>query len=136
MVIKKQKARIPLINLKRWSKFKIYTKHFLDICLKEKNIRFYFDSYDKVQDRKFIEYLLTHIRELENIESINSKDYDVLQTCDLLLGAVRASFEKTITSYYKKKTIQYIQKKLGIKKLNKSINKKNFSVIIWDKNFI
>lgn len=135
LVTEKQKAGIPLINLKKWSRFKIYTKQFLDKCLREKKVRFYFDTYNKAQDRQFKEYLLTHVKGLENIQSINSKDYDVLQICDLLLGAVRASFEKTITSAYKKEIIRHIQKKLSIEELDQSIDKDNFSIAIWDRDY-
>lgn len=138
LVIDKQKGKIPLMNLKQWPKFKLYTKLFLNRHLKGETVCFYFDSYGQVQDRKFEAYLLTHVANLEVIEGVNSKNYDVLQMCDLLLGSVRADFERTITSTHKKEIIEHLQIKLGVPKLAQSINKDNFSVSVLteEKSFL
>lgn len=130
LVVEKQKAEIPLINLKRWPRFKLYTKMFLDKYLEEVNTHFYFDSYSKAQDRKFEEYLLTHIKGLESIEGVDSKDYDALQMCDLLLGAVRSDFEEVISSSHKKEIIGCIQTKLNTRRVAEPLDKKQFSVTI------
>lgn len=108
-IFNKQESNILPENLKQWRKFKIYAKKFLDKHLTGKSIRFYFDSYNAIANREFKEYLLTHVKNLKSIKSIDSKDYDALQMCDLLLGATRASFEKTITSKYKKKIVEYVK---------------------------
>lgn len=136
LVIEKQKVKIPLINLKKWPRFKLYTKIFLDKYLgKDDNISFYFDRYGKAQDREFEEYLLTHIKGLESIGGINSKDYDALQICDLLLGAVRADFEQIIISPYKKEIIHHFQEKLDVERLAEPINKEKCIIdVLTDKN--
>lgn len=124
LVVDKKQAGIPLSNLKKWSRFKIYTKSFLDNVLKGDDIHFYFDSYNEKQDREFKIYLSTHIHGLPVIEGVNSKDYDVLQLCDLLLGAVRASFEKTITSERKKGIVKFLESKINSEKISVIYNQK------------
>lgn len=128
-VFNKQKSNILSKNLKQWPKFKIYAKKFLNKYLKQKNIRFYFDSYSRVADKEFKEYLLIHVKNLKSAESIDSKDYDALQMCDLLLGATRASFEKTITSKYKKQLVKLIKLKMAVPPKAESKARFNYSII-------
>lgn len=39
---------------------------------------------------------------------VNSKDYDLVQTCDLILGAVRANFEKVVKNKLKLEIIDKV----------------------------
>jgi len=109
VVINKRKVGIKHFGHKRWARFNTLADDLINSVVKEsESVKVIADERTSPAEDNFSEYLLTHVIGAQEVVLVNSKDYDLIQICDLILGAVRASFEKVVKSELKLEVIDEV----------------------------
>lgn len=106
VVVNKRKVGIKHFSYKRWVRFNTLADDLINsVVERNESVKIIADERTSPAGDNFSEYLLTHVVGAQEVVLVNSKDYDLIQVCDLILGAVRASFEKVVKSELKLKVI-------------------------------
>lgn len=109
VVINKRKAHIKHFRYQRWVRFNTMADDLINSAVrKNKKVKIFADEKTSPAEDNFSDYLLTHVVGAKEVVIVNSKDYDLIQLCDLLLGGVRADFEGIIKSKLKKKIVKKV----------------------------
>lgn len=109
VVVNKKKVGIEYFDYKHWVRFNQMANDLINSVVSDtETVQIYADEKTSPAEDNFSEYLLTHVIGVKEIVIVNSKAYDLIQLCDLLLGAVRANYEKVVKNQYKKKLIKRV----------------------------
>lgn len=116
VVVNKKLVGIEHFDYKHWARFNTLADDLINSVINEdESVHIYADEKTSPAEDNFSEYLLTHVLGVKEVVVVNSKAYDMIQLCDLILGAIRASYEGVVTNQYKKQLIAAINNFSGQK---------------------
>lgn len=111
VIVNKKQVGIEHFDYKHWARFNTLADDLINGVVEEnETIHIYADEKTSPAEDNFSEYLLTHVIGTQEVIAVNSKAYDLIQLCDLILGAIRASYEKVVKNQYKKQLVTSINR--------------------------
>ena len=111
VVVNKKLVGIEHFDYKHWARFNTLADDLINSVVKEnETVHIYADEKTSPVEDNFSEYLLTHVIGAQEVIAVNSKAYDLIQLCDLILGAIRANHEGIVKNQYKKQLIETINR--------------------------
>ena len=109
VVVDKRKVGIQHFSYKRWVRFNTLADDLINSVVgRNESVKIIADERTSPAEDNFSEYLLTHVVGAREVVLVDSKDYDLIQMCDLILGAIRSSFEKVVKSELKLKVMDEV----------------------------
>lgn len=109
VIVNKRKVGIKHFRYKRWVRFNVVADDLINSVTEANQlVKIFADEKTSPAENNFSEYLLTHVVGAQEVVIVNSKDYDLIQVCDLLLGAIRAKFEKVVKSNLKREVVKAV----------------------------
>jgi len=110
ILVNKKEVGIEHFDYKHWARFNKLADDLLNSVIgQNETVKIYVDEKTSPAEDNFSEYLLTHVVGVSEIVVVNSKAYDLIQLCDLLLGGIRAKPERIVENPYKKWLIKLIR---------------------------
>jgi hypothetical protein len=111
VLINKKDVGIEHFDYKDWARFNLLAADLLNSVIHSGEIsQIYADEKTSPAEDNFSEYLITHVAGVDQIVLVDSKAYDLIQLCDLLLGGIRAKLEGVVKNSEKKKLIKEISR--------------------------
>lgn len=111
VIVNKKQVGIEHFDYKHWARFNTLADDLINSVVKEnETVQIYTDEKTSPAEDNFSEYLLTHVIGVKEVVVVNSKAYDLIQLCDLILGAIRARYEGVVKNQYKKRLILTINR--------------------------
>jgi len=132
MVVDKDKFKLHYFGGKDWIRFNKCTKDFLNNnCDGDEPLKILADEKPTQREDNLKEYLETHVFNLAAFNFVDSKGYDGIQLCDLLLGLVRSDFEGIRRSRLRTRLVEKIRGDLRIEDLKRRVSRPNFNIWIY-----
>lgn len=111
ILVNKKEVGIEHFDYKHWARFNKSAADLLNSVIHSgETVQIYADEKTSPAEDNFSEYLITHVAGVSEIVLVNSKAYDLIQLCDLLLGGIRAKLERVVKNSEKKKLIKEISR--------------------------